>query len=181
MRIFLVFSSDASQLSLNSLPTSLNNNSFALGNGNVSDPAYLSLDQLSQISIWCLLTVTYPWSFEWYEYTLEYRQSSTPATKVSGWLGRDGWVDDGANTSNASVSNSGSGISLSIKHAIGERITEWREGRKKKGGQVRSTEVEPWRDDTHRQYFVALAPPKRGANRKPSWLTEIFGRRQQHC
>ncbi|KAE9407683.1 aspartyl-tRNA synthetase [Gymnopus androsaceus JB14] len=96
------------------------------------------------------------------------KRAETEGVEVSGWFGRDGWVDDGANTSNASISNSGSGMPLSIKHAIDERIAEWREGRKKKGGQVRLTEVEPWRDHTHRQYYVAMAPPKRGAKNAES-------------
>ncbi|KAJ3837715.1 putative aspartate-tRNA ligase [Lentinula raphanica] len=49
-------------------------------------------------------------------------------------------------------------IALSLKHAIDERIEEWKEGRKTKGGQVRLTDVEVWRDYIHRVYFVALAP-----------------------
>ncbi|KAJ3979795.1 hypothetical protein F5890DRAFT_1575886 [Lentinula detonsa] len=52
-------------------------------------------------------------------------------------------------------------MSLHLKHQIDDRIKEWREGRRKKGGQVRLTEVEVWRDSVHRQYFVALAPRKR--------------------
>ncbi|KAF9069264.1 hypothetical protein BDP27DRAFT_1421233 [Rhodocollybia butyracea] len=55
---------------------------------------------------------------------------------------------------------SGNPMPLSLKHVIDARIKEWRDGRRKKGGQVRLTEVDPWRDWEHRQYFVALAPRK---------------------
>ncbi|GAW04978.1 aspartate-tRNA ligase [Lentinula edodes] len=47
---------------------------------------------------------------------------------------------------------------LSLKHTIDARIREWRDSRAAKGGQVRLTEVEVWRDYVHREYFVALAP-----------------------
>ncbi|KAJ3801831.1 aspartyl-tRNA synthetase, cytoplasmic [Lentinula aff. detonsa] len=48
-------------------------------------------------------------------------------------------------------------MSLHLKHQIDDRIKEWREGRRKKGGQVRLTEVEVWRDSIHRQYFEGEA------------------------
>ncbi|KAF5377369.1 hypothetical protein D9757_008019 [Collybiopsis confluens] len=65
-----------------------------------------------------------------------------------------------ASSSGSSKANS---MPISNKHAIDSRIEEWREGRRKKGGQVRLTEVEVWRDFVHRQYFVAMGPKKRRA------------------
>ncbi|KAJ3760437.1 hypothetical protein EV360DRAFT_39796 [Lentinula raphanica] len=56
------------------------------------------------------------------------------------------------------VCSTAKAMPLSLKHAIDKRIEGWKEGRKTKGGQVRLTDVEVWRDYIHRVYFVALAP-----------------------
>ncbi|KAJ3991560.1 hypothetical protein F5050DRAFT_1581216 [Lentinula boryana] len=68
------------------------------------------------------------------------RKAESEGIEVGVWAGRDGFTE---------------AMSLQLKHQIDDRIKEWREGRRKKGGQVRLTEVEVWRDSVHRQYFGA--------------------------
>ncbi|KAJ3744346.1 aspartyl-tRNA synthetase [Lentinula detonsa] len=72
------------------------------------------------------------------------RKAESEGIEVGVWAGRDGFTP-----------------TQEQGKEIDDRIKEWREGRRKKGGQVRLTEVEVWRDSVHRQYFVALAPRKR--------------------
>lgn len=75
----------------------------------------------------------------------------------------DGIHIDEENARGSDTTNSKS-MPLSLKHTIDARIREWRDSRAAKGGQVRLTEVEVWRDYVHREYFVALAPRRGGKN-----------------
>ncbi|KIK63121.1 hypothetical protein GYMLUDRAFT_41440 [Collybiopsis luxurians FD-317 M1] len=132
-----------------------------------------------------------PSSLDEKEVKKKVRRAEAEGVHVATWLGRDGFVTDeveqlsafdqhdgifvqpSASASNIpalsanTVATSGgssaksNGMPLSVKHAIDSCIAEWREGRRKKGGQVRLTEVEVWRDFVHRQYFVAMGPKKR--------------------
>ncbi|KAJ4477137.1 lysyl-tRNA synthetase [Lentinula aciculospora] len=63
------------------------------------------------------------------------RKAESEGVEVEAWMGRDGFQGGRAEGSDA-------------------RISEWQDSRRKKGGQVRLTEVEVWRDYVHREYFT---------------------------
>ncbi|KAJ3866210.1 hypothetical protein EV359DRAFT_79728 [Lentinula novae-zelandiae] len=109
------------------------------------------------------------------------RKAEAEGVEVRRWMGREGFfvgqgnkgggggeevneydISDGIHIEedldpNTTASNSKS-MPLGLRHTIDARIREWRDARAAKGGQVRLTEVEVWRDYVHREYFVALAP-----------------------
>ncbi|KAJ3874549.1 aspartyl-tRNA synthetase [Lentinula edodes] len=142
--------------------------------------------RLSWLSFTCVaesrveLSGEVPAALQEKEVARKVRKAEGEGVGVGRWMGRDGFFvgvgkgeelneydifdgihidEENARGSDTTNSNSKS-MPLSLKHTIDARIREWRDSRAAKGGQVRLTEVEVWRDYVHREYFVALAPRK---------------------
>ncbi|KAJ3884493.1 aspartyl-tRNA synthetase [Lentinula edodes] len=96
--------------------------------------------RLSWLSFTCVaesrveLSGEVPAALQEKEVARKVRKAEAEGVEVGRWMGREG-------------------MPLSLKHTIDARIREWRDARAAKGGQVRLTEVEVWRDYVHREYF----------------------------
>ncbi|KAJ4500693.1 hypothetical protein C8R41DRAFT_808491 [Lentinula lateritia] len=139
--------------------------------------------RLSWLSFTCVaesrveLSGEVPAALQEKEVARKVRKAEAEGVEVRRWMGREGFgvekrggeeeineydISDEIHIEedldpNTTASNSKS-MPLGLKHTIDARIREWRDARAAKGGQVRLTEVEVWRDYVHREYFVALAP-----------------------
>ncbi|KAJ4495004.1 hypothetical protein C8J55DRAFT_554613 [Lentinula edodes] len=125
-----------------------------------------------------------PAALEEKEVARKVRKAEADGVEIGVWMGREGFAveqqrggeegineydisdeihisqDDADPTSDNATNSNSKSMPLSLKHTLDARIREWRDARAAKGGQVRLTEVEVWRDYVHREYFVALAPRK---------------------